>query len=223
MPSPIQDSNSGHRFILSGATIDRQKTTAVLTSPTQPLTTEHFVKDSENVLLGMVTTMKKQLNASPGATPVKFSKPFKTRRVHPVLGETTVAVQGPRERKAPKRLAEEHMHRLFKIPKLSPLRIVWTPIIHFLASASAGSTEANLCDCLKQRFIRTIDQKHYLKCEQPHEQPHLHLASYSLYALKRKTATFTATVCKAMSQSIRVDPKFLNMLNTDPSSKTGIL
>lgn len=43
------------------------------------------------------------------------------------------------------------------------------------------------------------------------------------YPLKRKTGTFIATVCKAVSHSIGVDSNFLNILNTVPLSETRIL
>lgn len=144
----------------------------------------------------------------------------------PVLGKRTIEVPGLRERRAPKKFPEGQIKCPSKLhsAKLSECPLIFKLLVFYLASASLVPLKTYLCECRKQRFFATIDLKHYSACKQLAEQPHTKPATtYKLHALKRKTATFMATVCKATIHSTRINSNFLHMLKTVPSSETKIL
>lgn len=56
---------------------------------------------------------------------------------------------------------------------------------------------AELCDCIKQQFIKTIGLQHYTECAAMLPKPQAGAGTYTIYAMYRKTATFVAMFCKA--------------------------
>lgn len=83
----------------------------------------------------------------------------------------------------------------------TPLNILFIALLFGMIPLCV-SFEAELCDCTKQQFLGTIDLQHYAECAKLLSDPKP--KEYTIYAMKRNTATFVATLCKATKFLVKI-------------------
>ena len=162
-------------------------------------------------------TRKKRNKSESRTTHEKLPKDRKTASTYVASdGEAPLNVRrSARERKATDKYGySKPVNMINKLP-------VWmTTLLLLLCVSSTAALTARTFQCGNKKLVGSLDLSQYTRCEKLAEQPNPRNVSYEVFAMKKASNYFPATVCKATVQTLTVQKFFWGATDTVPSSQT---
>ena len=104
--------------------------------------------------------------------------------------------------------------------QINKLPVWMTTLLLLLCVSSNAALTARTCQCVNKKLVGSLDLSQYARCEKLAEQPNPRNVSYEVFAMKKASNYFPATVCKATVQTLTVQKFFWGATDTVPSSQT---
>ena len=150
-------------------------------------------------------TRKRRNKSESRTTHGKLPKDMKTASTYVTSdGEAPLNVRrSARERKETDKYGySKPVNLINKLP-------VWmTTLLLLLCVSSTVALTARTCQYVNKKLVRSLDLSQYTRCEKLAEQPNPRNVSYEVFAMKKASNYFPATVCKATVQTLTVQKFF---------------
>ena len=162
-------------------------------------------------------TRKKRNKSESQTTHEKLPKETKTASTYVTSdGEAPLNVR----RSARERKETDKYGYLKPVNLINKLPVWMTTLLLLLCVSSTAALTARTCQCVNKKLVGSLDLSQYTRCEKLAEQPNPRNVSYEVFAMKKASNYFPATVCKATVQTLTVQKFFWGATDTVPSSQT---